>query len=81
MRSVPVHLVELLLVDVGRIAGAILLIAARRQDAISAAMAQHDYDTNVAAKVEIDRLIELCEHQAEMMGELHALVQILPVSR
>jgi uncharacterized membrane protein len=54
--------------------GAILLIAAKRQDAISAAMAQHDYDTNLAAKVEIDRLVDLCEHQATMMTELHTLV-------
>ena len=59
--------------------GAILLIAAKRQDAISAAMAQHDYDTNLAAKAEIDRLVELCEHQATMMTELHALVGRLSV--
>lgn len=34
--------------------GAILLIAATRQDAIAAAMTQHDYDTNVKAKEEIE---------------------------
>ncbi|MGY2744711.1 putative membrane protein [Arthrobacter sp. UYCu723] len=30
--------------------GAILLIAAKRQDAIAAAMAQHDYDTDLQSK-------------------------------
>ena len=42
-------------------------------------MAKHDYDTNVAAKAEIDRLIQLCEHQAQMMVELHTLVGRIPV--
>lgn len=30
--------------------GAILLIAAKRKDAVAAAIAQHDYDTNVKQK-------------------------------
>lgn len=37
--------------------GAILLIAAKRQDAIAAALAQHDFETNRAAKVEIEELM------------------------
>lgn len=57
--------------------GAILLIAAKRQDALSAVMAQHDYDTNLAAKVEIDRLIELGEQHKQMITELHDLVKQL----
>ena len=77
----PYILLNLFLSMLAGLQGAILLIAAKRQDAISAAMAQHDYDTNLAAKVEIDRLIELCEHQAQMMTELHTLVQRLSVSR
>jgi uncharacterized membrane protein len=36
--------------------GAILLIAAKRQDAIASAMAQHDFETNVQAKAEIEAL-------------------------
>jgi len=34
--------------------GAILLIAAKRQDAIAAALSQHDFDTNVAARGDIE---------------------------
>jgi uncharacterized membrane protein len=75
----PYILLNLFLSMLAGLQGAILLIAAKRQDAISAAMAQHDYDTNLAAKAEIDRLIELCEHQAQMMIELHSLVQRLSV--
>lgn len=37
--------------------GAIILIAAKRQDAIAAALAQHDFETNRAAKVEIEELM------------------------
>lgn len=70
----PYILLNLFLSMLAGLQGAILLIAAKRQDAISAAMAQHDYDTNLGAKAEIDRLVELCEHQATMMTELHALV-------
>lgn len=77
----PYILLNLFLSMLAGLQGAILLIAAKRQDAISAAMAQHDYDTNVAAKAEIDRLIELCEHQAEMMVELRMLVARLSVDK
>ena len=40
-------------------------------------MAQHDFDTNVASRVEIDRLIELCVQYKEIISELHDLVQQL----
>jgi len=43
--------------------GAILLIAAKRQDAIASAMAQHNYDTDMAAKAEIERLTKINEQQ------------------
>lgn len=75
----PYILLNLFLSMLAGLQGAILLIAAKRQDAISAAMAQHDYDTNVAAKAEIDRLIQLCEHQGQMMNELHSLMQRLSI--
>jgi len=77
----PYILLNLFLSMIAGLQGAILLIAAKRQDAISAVMAQHDYDTNVAAKAEIDRLIELCERQAVMMAELHTLVERIPVDK
>jgi hypothetical protein len=50
--------------------GAILLIAAKRQDGISAAMALHDFETDTAAKQEIDRLIQLSEQQLAIILEL-----------
>jgi uncharacterized membrane protein len=50
--------------------GAILLIAAKRMDAISAAMAEHDYETNVAAKEEIERLMDINERQLKLLETL-----------
>lgn len=50
--------------------GAILLIAAKRQDGISAAMALHDFETDTAAKQEIDRLVELSEQQLALILEI-----------
>jgi uncharacterized membrane protein len=74
----PYILLNLFLSMLAGLQGAILLIAAKRQDAISAAMAQHDYDTDVAAKVEVERLITLCEQQSRMLSELQALVLRIP---
>lgn len=74
----PYILLNLFLSMLAGLQGAILLIAAKRQDAIAAAMAQHDYETDVAAKVEIERLIALYEQQARMMAELQALVRRVP---
>lgn len=74
----PYILLNLFLSMLAGLQGAILLIAAKRQDAISSLMAQHDYDTNVAAKIEIDRLIELSEQHKQMMIDLHDLVKQLP---
>jgi uncharacterized membrane protein len=52
--------------------GAILLIAAKRQDAIAAALAQHDYETNLAAKHEIEELAEINRRQLEILQQLQA---------
>ncbi|MFY9634799.1 MAG: DUF1003 domain-containing protein [Cellulosimicrobium cellulans] len=46
----PYILLNLLLSTLAGLQGAILLIAAKRQDAIAAAMAQHDFDTNMKGK-------------------------------
>jgi uncharacterized membrane protein len=54
----PWILLNLILSCLAALQGAILLIAAKRQDEISAALAQHDYDTNTAAKAEIEELLE-----------------------
>jgi uncharacterized membrane protein len=74
----PYILLNLFLSMLAGLQGAILLIAAKRQDAIAAAMAQHDYDTNVAAKVEIERLTTLCEQQTRMLSDLQASVLRIP---
>jgi uncharacterized membrane protein len=70
----PYILLNLFLSMLAGLQGAILLIAAKRQDSISATMAQHDYDTNVAARTEIDRLLEIGEQHRLMLVELRALV-------
>ena len=66
----PYILLNLFLSMLAGLQGAILLIAAKRQDAISAALAQHDYDTNVASKDNIDRLVAINEQQLELIQQL-----------
>ena len=66
----PFILLNLFLSMLAGLQGAILLIAAKRQDAISAALAQHDYETNVAAKENIDRLLAINERQLELIEQL-----------
>lgn len=53
--------------------GAIPLIAAKRQDAIAAALAQHDSETSLAAKLEIEELMAINRQQLEMPSELRLL--------
>ena len=55
--------------------GAILLIAAKRQDSIAAALARHDYETNIAAKTDIETLLEINRSQLELIRELHLLIK------
>src|SRR6478609_7566037 len=69
----PFILLNLLLSMLAGLQGAILLIAAKRQDAIAAAMAQHDYDTNVKAKEEIELLMAINSQQLEILQELKEL--------
>jgi len=66
----PYILLNLFLSMLAGLQGAILLIAAKRQDAISAAMAEHDYETNKRAKKEVEQLIELNEQQLKLIHEL-----------
>lgn len=70
----PFILLNLFLSMLAGLQGAILLIAAKRQDGIAAALAQHDYDTNIEAKADIGRLIDLANRQCEMIEDLHALL-------
>jgi uncharacterized membrane protein len=68
----PFILLNLFLSMLAGLQGAILLIAAKRQDAIAAALAQHDFETNVAAKREIEELMEINRTQLEILRQLHA---------
>lgn len=68
----PFILLNLFLSMLAGLQGAILLIAAKRQDAIAAALAQHDYETDLAAKREIEELTEINRAQLEILHELRA---------
>ncbi|MET4096228.1 DUF1003 domain-containing protein [Arthrobacter sp. UYCu712] len=69
----PYILLNLFLSMLAGLQGAILLIAAKRQDAIAAAMAQHDYDTDLRSKAGIDRLTAINNQQLEILRELREL--------
>lgn len=71
----PFILLNLFLSMLAGLQGAILLIAAKRQDALSAALAQHDYDTNVAAAADIAELRKTNAEQTEMIRELISLLR------
>jgi uncharacterized membrane protein len=66
----PFILLNLVLSCLAALQGAILLIAAKRADQISAALAQHDYETNVEADAlikDVRRMVtevheQLCVH-------------------
>lgn len=77
----PFILLNLFLSMLAGLQGAILLIAAKRQDAIAAALAQHDFETNTAAKKEIEDLMELNRAQLELLRELRGLTQAAQISR
>ena len=69
----PYILLNLFLSMLAGLQGAILLIAAKRQDAIAGVMAQHDYDTNLKAEKEIQELMTINHQQLEILAELKAL--------
>lgn len=66
----PFILLNLFLSMLAGLQGAILLIAAKRQDAIAAALAQHDYETNVAAKHELEELLAVNREQLDLIRSL-----------
>ena len=70
----PFILLNLFLRMLAGLQGAILLIAAKRQDAISAALAQHDFETNLAAKKEIEELMAINKRQTEMLEDLREIL-------
>ncbi len=66
----PFILLNLFLSMLAGLQGAILLIAAKRQDAIAAALSKHDFETNTAAKQEIEELMEINRAQLELLKDL-----------
>lgn len=74
----PFILLNLFLSMLAGMQGAILLIAAKRQDSIAAALAKHDFETNLAAKADIETLLDINRHQLVMIGELHELLARQP---
>jgi uncharacterized membrane protein len=67
----PFILLNLFLSTLAALQGSILLIAAKRQDSISSAMAKHDYETNIRAKKEIEELMSIHENQLRMIQAIH----------
>ena len=70
----PFILLNLFLSMLAGLQGAILLIAAKRQDTIAAALSQHDLETNVAAKREIEELMEINRTQLELLQDMRRLL-------
>lgn len=66
----PFILLNLFLSMLAGLQGAILLIAAKRADAVSAAMAEHDYRTNIQAAKDIEELKTLNQQQLELIKTL-----------
>jgi len=71
----PFILLNLFLSMLAAIQGSILLIAAKRADAVSAAMAENDYHTNIEAKKEVEELMELNREQLKKIEELTRLIK------
>ena len=66
----PYILLNLFLSMLAGLQGAILLIAAKRQDAIAAALAKHDFETNLQAKADIELLLEINRRQLLILTAL-----------
>lgn len=69
----PYILLNLFLSMLAGLQGAILLIAAKRQDSIASAMAQHDYETDVRAAAQIETLMNINAEQLKLLQELRAM--------
>ncbi len=65
----PYILLNLFLSMLAGLQGAILLIAAKRQDAIASVMAQHDYETDVRAEAHIEMFMAINSEQLEILRE------------
>lgn len=71
----PFILLNLFLSMLAGLQGAILLIAAKRQDAIAAAMAQHDFETDTDSKAGIEQLLTINREQLEVIRQLQKTLE------
>jgi uncharacterized membrane protein len=71
----PFILLNLFLSMLAALQGAILLIAAKRMDAISAAQARRDLATDIAAKEEIETLMKQNQEQMDALNELKKMLK------
>ena len=70
----PFILLSLFLSILAGLQGAILLIAAKRQDAIAAALSQHDHATNLTVRDDVDAVLEISNRQHETITELQVIL-------
>jgi uncharacterized membrane protein len=77
----PFILLNLFLSLLAGLQGAILLIAAKRQDGIAAALSKSDYDTNIAAKKDIEALMQINQQQLVIIQELHEILNRLDADK
>lgn len=70
----PFILLNLVLSCVAALQGAILLIAAKRSDQVSAELAQHDYETNQRTEALVEANTELTEKVHALSQQVHDLV-------
>ncbi|MET0932949.1 MAG: DUF1003 domain-containing protein [Mycetocola sp.] len=75
----PYILLNLFLSMLAGLQGAVLLIASKRQDAISAALARHDYETDRAAKEEIEQLVEISRELFRALNDLREREGLAPI--
>ncbi|KQQ01519.1 MULTISPECIES: DUF1003 domain-containing protein [unclassified Rathayibacter] len=75
----PFILLNLFLSMLAGLQGAILLIAAKRQDGIAAALSQHDFDTDLTARADIEVLLDINRNQAVLLDEMCAILRRLDV--
>ena len=77
----PYILLNLILSTLAGLQGAILLIAAKRQDQISSTLAQHDYEINIKAEMLLEDNTELTRTIKILTEAIHGhLVTATPLS-
>lgn len=69
----PFILLNLIFSTQAAYAAPIIMMAQNRSSDRDRVQAQHDFDTNVAAKLEIDELKVINQQQLEILRELHEL--------